>query len=325
MKRSGALLLTLVVVSLLALVAARAAKPALAADQACQASARIDIAGDLTVIAVYNVTSAPTELVVPARPPVGYFAVENGSVSLPVDFNGTDLLVAVDSPGTVNVTYVSLQATSKEGALWEANFTMPCEGPVYLPSGSTPIYVSPLPLQAYTYNGSPVLVMPAGPLTIDYMVSPPTTSVPPVTTSTTPTSTSPTSPTTSVPPVTTSTTTTSTTSPTATTTPRPSSALTYVIVGVVITVVIVAALVLLMRRRGGQAGPPTELDDRDRAILSAIAKLGGEATASQLLSETNIPKTPLYRRLDKLVRMGLLEEGSKGGVKVYRCKRPGCR
>ena len=304
MKRSGALLLTLVVVSLLALVAARAAKPALAADQACQASARIDIAGDLTVIAVYNVTSAPTELVVPARPPVGYFAVENGSVSLPVDFNGTDLLVAVDSPGTVNVTYVSLQATSKEGALWEANFTMPCEGPVYLPSGSTPIYVSPLPLQAYTYNGSPVLVMPAGPLTIDYMVSPPTTSVPPVTTSTTPTS---------------------PTTPTVTTTSRPPSTLTYVIVGVVVIVVIAAALVLLMRRRGAQAGPPTELDDRDRAILSAIAKLGGEATASQLLSETNIPKTPLYRRLDKLVRMGLLEEGSKGGVKVYRCKRPGCR
>ena len=304
MKRSGALLLTLVVVSLLALMAAGAAKPALAADQACQASARIDIAGDLTVIAVYNVTSAPTELVVPARPPVGYFAVENGSVSLPVDFNGTDLLVAVDSPGTVNVTYVSLQATSKEGALWEANFTMPCEGPVYLPSGSTPIYVSPLPLQAYTYNGSPVLVMPAGPLTIDYMVSPPTTSVPPVTTSTTPTS---------------------PTTPTGTTTSRPSSTLTYVIVGVVVIIVIVAVLVLLMRRRGGKAGPPTELDDRDRAILAAIAKLGGEATASQLLSETNIPKTPLYRRLDKLVRMGLLEEMSKGGVKVYRCKRPGCR
>ena len=305
MKRPAALLLTLVVVSMLALVEVSAGRVALAADQACQASAKIDIAGDLTVTAVYNVTSAPVELVVPARPPVGYFAVENGSVSLPVDFNGTDLLVAVDSPGTVNVTYVSLQATSKEGALWEANFTMPCEGPVYLPSGSTPIYVSPLPLQTYTYNGSPVLVMPAGPLTIDYMVSPPTTSFSSVTTSTTSTST----------PMPT----------TATTTSRPSSALTYVIAGVIVIVVIVAALILLMRRRGSQAGPPAELDDRDGAILSAIARLGGEATASQLLSETNIPKTPLYRRLDKLVRMGLLEEVSKGGVKVYRCKRPGCR
>ena len=305
MKRPAALLLTLVAVSMLALGAARAGRAALAADQACQASARIDIAGDLTVIAVYNVTSAPTELVVPARPPVGYFAVENRSVGLPADFNGTDLVVAVDSPGIVNVTYVSLQATSKEGALWEANFTMPCEGPVYLPSGSTPIYVSPLPLQAYTYNGSPVLVMPAGPLTIDYMVSPPTTSFSSVTTSTTSTST----------PMPT----------TATTTSRPSSALTYVIAGVIVIVVIVAALILLMRRRGSQAGPPAELDDRDGAILSAIARLGGEATASQLLSETNIPKTPLYRRLDKLVRMGLLEEVSKGGVKVYRCKRPGCR
>ena len=97
-------------------------------------------------------------------------------------------------------------------------------------------------------------------------------------------------------------------------------------VGVIGAVVVVAAVgaYLALSRRGG-AGPAESLDDRDAAILSALAKMGGEATASDLISATGIPKTPMYRRLAKLVRLGYLEEGTRGGVKVYRCKRPGCR
>ncbi len=303
MRKTIGVLAAVAFLVLIGLAASLAASRAQATQLACRAAARIDVAGDLDLYAIYNVSVAPTELVVPARSPVGYFAVENGTVSLPVQFNGTDLLVAVDTPGTVNVSYISLQATSKEGALWEANFTMPCEGPVILPSGSTPIYVTPVPLQAYTYNGSPVLVMPAGELTIDYMVPPPTS----------------TSPAPSTPVSTSTSTTTSAARP-----PVTSTAWLYVVI-VVVAVVIIAVLLLVRGRWRGQGGSSLELDDRDRAILAAMGKLGGEATASQIMSETNIPKTPLYRRLDKLVRMGVLEEESKGGVKIYRCRRPGCK
>ncbi|MGC9071213.1 MAG: helix-turn-helix transcriptional regulator [Acidilobus sp.] len=289
-----------------AIMPPRAALAQASGNAGCYAVAKIDVVGDLALYAVYNVTSPPVLLVVPARSPIAYFAYENGTQPLPVSFNGTDLTVAVDSPGVVNVSYLSLQATSKKGALWEANFTMPCGGDVILPKGATPIYVSPIPIQAYSENESPVLVMPYGPVTIDYMVPPPT-----VTTSSVITS-----PSTSITTITSS-------SPMTPVRVVMSAILPMVIVAVVIIAGAGAAIAFM--KRGGGAGPPTELDDRDRSILSAIGRLGGEATASQIMNETQIPKTPLYRRLDKLVKMGYLEEGIKGGLKVYRCKRPGCK
>jgi len=271
-------------------------------SSACRAAARIDEVGDLTLYAVYNVTSVPSLLVVPARSPVSYFAVENGTTPLPVQYNGTDLLVAVDQPGLVNVSYLTFQATSKEGALWEANFTVPCAGDVTLPRYSTPVYVSPIPQQVFYVNGSPVLVMPSGPLTVEYMISPPTTT-----------------------PITTISSTSTTTSPTTTTSVKPTPLTSYfipIVMAIVVVGAVAGAAAAVLRRRGG-AGPVEALDDRDRAILSAISRLGGEATASQVMNETNIPKSPLYRRLDKLVRLGYLEEVMKGNTKVYRCKR-GC-
>ncbi|MFP3080663.1 MAG: winged helix-turn-helix transcriptional regulator [Acidilobus sp.] len=295
----GAVAVATLAVALLALLAVARAQAT-----SISATARIDEAGDLELYTVYNVTSAPALLVVPAKSPAAYFAVENGTTELPVQYNGTDLLVAVDQPGIVNVSYLTLQATSKEGALWEANFTMPCPGDVFLPPQSTPIYVSPVPQQVFYVNGSPALVMPSGPVTIEYMMSPP------VSTTTTV--------------VAHSVTTTSSITPTTTTTRAPSPSY---LLPLIIVVVIVAAggagAALVMRRRGG-GGPAEALDDRDRAILSAISKLGGEATASQVMGETNIPRSPLYRRLDKLVRLGYLEEGVRGNTKVYRCRRQGC-
>ncbi|ESQ24599.1 MAG: IclR helix-turn-helix domain [uncultured Acidilobus sp. OSP8] len=95
-----------------------------------------------------------------------------------------------------------------------------------------------------------------------------------------------------------------------------------IVVAIIVVGAAAGAAAAVLRRRGG-AGPAEALDDRDRAILSAISRLGGEATASQVMNETNIPKSPLYRRLDKLVRLGYLEEVMKGNTKVYRCKR-GC-
>ena len=321
--RAAAPLAAMLAASLAAAVLAAAllgpgAAVARAQAPACYAAgASIDVAGDLSVWAAYNVTSVPALLAVPAVSPVGYLAVENGTTPLPASFNGTDILVAVDEPGIVNVSYLTLSATSKTGALWQASFTMPCEGWVYLPPGSAPVQVSPLPVQLKYVDDMPALLMPAGPATIEYMLSVTTTTTVVTTTATT-------TPTTTRTTVVTATTVTPTTTVSTTTSVPPVVA--PLEVGVIGAVVVVAAVgaYLALSRRGG-AGPAESLDDRDAAILSALAKMGGEATASDLISATGIPKTPMYRRLAKLVRLGYLEEGTRGGVKVYRCKRPGCR
>ena len=331
--RAATYLAAMLVASLAAAVLAAAlfglgAAVARAQAPACYAAgASIDVAGDLSAWAAYNVTSVPALLAVPAVSPVGYLAVENGTTPLPASFNGTDILVAVDEPGVVNVSYLTLSATSKAGALWQASFTMPCEGWVYLPPGSAPVQVSPLPVQVKYVDDMPALLLPEGPITIEYMLSvTTTTTVVPTTTTTvtTPVTTVVTTPTTTHTTVVTATTVTPTTTVSTTTSVPPVVApLEVGVVGAVVVVAAVGAYLALSRRGGGRWAE--SLDDRDVAILDALAKMGGEATASDLISATGIPKTPMYRRLAKLVRLGYLEEGTRGGVKVYRCKRPGCR
>lgn len=279
--------------------------PAARAQAVCYSSrASIDVAGDLSLWAAYNVTKAPALIVLPAALPVAYQAVENGTTPLPISYNGSDLEVAVDEPGVVNVSYLTLQATSKSGDLWQAQLYMPCEGWLVMPPGSAPVQVSPLPIQVSYIDSSPELLLPEGQVSVSYMLSPATTTATPTLTTST--------------------------SPPATTTPRHvTSSEAYLIAAMVVAIVVIALLlgfrVGKRLRRAEAAGPENALDDRDRAILDALARRGGEATASDLMKDTGIPKTPMYRRLSKLEGMGYIDEYMKGGVKVYRCKRPGCR
>jgi len=57
-------------------------------------------------------------------------------------------------------------------------------------------------------------------------------------------------------------------------------------------------------------------------ILESIRRRGGSAYAHEVMQDTGMPKTPLYRRLQKLVEMGLLEvAGEPGGRKRFKLKR----
>ncbi len=65
---------------------------------------------------------------------------------------------------------------------------------------------------------------------------------------------------------------------------------------------------------------PSELDERDQAILDALKRLG-DATASMLVKETGIPKSPLYRRLKRLEEAGMVESRRVKGKTYYRLKK----
>jgi uncharacterized membrane protein len=64
------------------------------------------------------------------------------------------------------------------------------------------------------------------------------------------------------------------------------------------------------------------LDERDKLILETLKNMG-EATAPALQKATGIPKTPLYRKLEKLEKLGLVESERRGGAKVYKPKQHG--
>ena len=64
-----------------------------------------------------------------------------------------------------------------------------------------------------------------------------------------------------------------------------------------------------------------EIDERDRMILDVLKS--GPKTASEIMEATGIPKSPLYRRLSKLVEKGYIESVKVEGKNVYRLRDTG--
>lgn len=88
----------------------------------------------------------------------------------------------------------------------------------------------------------------------------------------------------------------------------------WIIIAAVGIGVLGTSLIIFMRRSRDE-GPPY-LDSVDREILKIIEKLG-EASARDIMSYTNLPRTTLYRRLNKMISMGIIGTRAKGGITYY--------
>lgn len=85
------------------------------------------------------------------------------------------------------------------------------------------------------------------------------------------------------------------------------------------------------RRRGEEQGgyrqesnmpiDIVDLDSTDKMILDVLRDMGGEASQPELLRETGLPKSTLWRRLKKLESMGYLEIERKGKTNLVRLKK----
>ena len=101
---------------------------------------------------------------------------------------------------------------------------------------------------------------------------------------------------------------------TITATPTPIFTSPLLLVGVIVGAGLAAFLLILIRRRKGEG--PEYLDSTDKEILRVIEKLG-EASARDIMSHTNLPKTTLYRRLNKMISMGIIGTRAKSGITYY--------
>ncbi len=77
-----------------------------------------------------------------------------------------------------------------------------------------------------------------------------------------------------------------------------------------------AAAYFIITRRRRRGGVSEYLDNIDKEILGIIEKMG-EATARDIMNVTMLPKTTLYRRLNKMIKMGIIGTNVKGGVTYY--------
>jgi hypothetical protein len=123
----------------------------------------VDNAGDLISVSIINVTSPPEAIVIPAYQPSAYMAYYlNNFQTMPMDFNGTDLIVLANETGLLNITYLSLASTSKQGIIWTLNISENYYTKVFLPQNSIPININPTPISVYYSSNSPVILMPPG-------------------------------------------------------------------------------------------------------------------------------------------------------------------
>ena len=240
-----------------------------------------------------------------------YLEAKQGGVDVPVSVNGS--VCSLTSYGTdpIVLTYYTSDLTSKQGDMWELRLNTPWTVKLVLSDYILPVGL-PDNVSFTLVNDTPAVVLPPGNYTIKYFIVPEiptTTTLPPTQTGTT----GITSPTTTPPPE-----------------KQPWFAGLLPIALVVVLATVVVALAYFLFRRGRRASeegsapkPPEEpevslagLDERDRMIVEYIRE-HGRATASELLEKLRIPKTPLYRKLNKLVKAGILKYEVRGGVRYY--------
>jgi len=277
--------------------------------------------GSVFVNQTIRVVEAPVELVVePEAPPILAWALDAYGNFLPIEFNDTMIVVSVYEPTTVNLTYYTQGLTSKDGPYWRLTVNPECKAYIILPQDAVPIEVEPANPEATLVAGKLALVFEPGQVTITYMLVP---GVPPATTTPAPTATAG------------ETTTTGTTSPAETGgeagVPETGTAGEggFNPLWILVALVVVAGAALYFfrskkdshRETGGPGitvAPRTPLDERDRKILEALKE--GPKTAGEIMQETGIPKTPLYRRLKRLMEEGLIEVVEEEGARKYRLR-----
>lgn len=274
--------------------------------------------GSVNVTYTINVTSAPTTVSIKfeSSPLIATATLPSG-ITIPISTNNTLTSIDIMENGTLKVSYITLNLTSKNGEIWVLKINPPSKAYVILPPDATPISFDVIP-KVTIIDNAVTFVLPPGSHKITYVL------VPILTTTTSTTAPTSTSSTTAV--IGSGTSSSATRIPSTSTktyvSTAPRNRKSYFILGGAIAVIVVIVATLLLARRNDsdiKASLVTEsLDERDKSILNALKD--GPKTASELKKLTGIPKTALYRRLKKLLNMNLIEEINVGNIRKYQLK-----
>jgi uncharacterized membrane protein len=254
---------------------------------------RVYADGDVMLEYRLSVDVAPANITLRVPRNAIYVYVSDGGDPAPYHYDETQGLLSFTTfTGRVAVRVYTLGLTSKEGAIWRLQLgTVDLETLVALPGEALIVSVEPRDFGVRLVNNTLHLVFkPGSTVRVEYTLIPATPPAPPPVQE----------------------------APTATPTTWPLLAL-----GALALLAVAGALLLRARRGASRlvevATVEEALDERDRLILETLKNMG-EATAPTLQKATGIPKTPLYRKLEKLEKLGLIESEWRGGVKVYKVK-----
>ncbi len=213
--------------------------------------------------------------------------IEAESNSTPIHVDISDNLASLISPDKeITLDYVTSSLTNKSGEEWILYYSSSYKTLVILPENSMPYDISPSNFNISIINNSVALVMPPGEVKIQYVITPKLTEKP---------------------------------------SSNPFQSITgsyYLLLLFSILIIIIIVVIYLLYRKKTKNKPAeyNSLDTRDDKILTVLSKYG-ELTAREIMEKTNIPKTPLYRRLRKLINLGLIETKTIQGVQKYRISK----
>lgn len=264
--------------------------------------------GSIRIIEVLKPSNAPVNLTLKLLGEPVFIRASQTGIPLPIQIQDSTVNIQVYSLEEVTLEYYIIDATVKENETWIASLNTPAQTMLKLPDNAVPLSITPQPNIRLT-NGSIYLIFPPGEIKVAYILPPTEAKQPePI---------HPTQHYTGATPTTTGSlqhaSYTETTPTTANRKPTPI----YALVLVSLAAGIIAAIFTYRTRKGIDLNieASMELDERDREIIEALRS--GPKTAGELINTTGIPKTPLFRRLNKLVKLGLVGYKQAGNARVY--------
>jgi len=245
--------------------------------------------GSVQVTYIIKVDNPPVNITVDLLGNPLYVECLASETPIPVDVNG--LKASFLAPDTdINLTYVTSELTSKSGEEWMLKYSLNRPSMVILPEDAFVYDISPENFDVTIIDSKVAIGLPAGSVSIRYVIYPNVQPTP--------------------------------------TPPQPGigginlgSLGTILLIGIPIVIVIVLVVYLLKMRGSSSISSVMEsLDERDKTILNLL-KDYGELTAKDIMNISGIPKTPLYRRLNRLREAKLIEAVKKGGIVYYRLRK----
>ena len=245
------------------------------------------ILDDGTAKVVYSIYSNTTPLVLtlPLLGKAYYIEAYSDNTPIPVQYNETHVSLTILSNNT-SIIYYTSDLTWKKGYEWTFRVESPWNTTIVLPDDSLVYYVEPEDFDVVVVGDEVAFRFKPGVIEVKYLIVPlPTTES------------------------------TSTSSGGVLGTSQ-----LYIIASLTIASASVGLLMYLRRTRRRKM--LRIVDERDKIIVKALLE-GGELTPQELIEKTGIPKTPLYRRLKRLEKQGIIGKRASGGRVYYYVKDKG--
>ncbi len=239
---------------------------------------------DGTAKVVYNVSSniIPLTVTLPLLGKAYYIEAFSNNTPIPVQYNGTHVTLTILSNNT-SIAYYTSNLTWKKGYEWTLRVSSPWTITIVLPSDSLVYYVEPEDFDVTVIDNEIGFRFKPGVIEVKYLIVP----LPPAT---------------------------------STNTSSQGGLGFSQLYFTIPLAVVVAGIGLFMYLRKARGREELRLvDERDKMIVKVLLE-EGELTPQEIVEKTGIPKTPLYRRLKRLEKQGIIGKRVSGGRVYYYVK-----